>query len=382
MEDEYVPEEVTIVFPDTTLPGGTAAPNPAVKMFVFPKKERSIGGGAGAGTKKSSRQRRAAASSSAHSGSSSQQQGQQQRQQQRQQQEQQQSSTDQSSTESSSYDDDDDDDNPETATTPIQAWSPVPTERSSTPPYESASAAAGIARSRHPRPLAAADAPDGRRGGGGGDNDGDGSSVGSGYGGGSNLSWVVRLFGRRTRSVKIAPRPPSEPPTPLPLVAEVNPSSDQHDGEAGPPRAPFGGPLDLFPSTPSFGASVFGDNDNTGDEGGDEDAVLGPSARAPARRAVPEADVEEGGLPGTSVSVHAVGRGARVGEAEEPAMPAAADIAVAKALTYDVAEPAVVENGIVMPCPPSEQEKVRQDLGCVRGGVKARGAGGPEARNG
>eukprot|EP00903_Cladosiphon_okamuranus_P008151 g7850.t1 len=354
MEDNYVPEEVAIVLPDTALPDGTAAPNSAVKMFVFPSVERGIGSGSVA--KKISRQRRATAS---HSCSSSQQQGQQG------QQEQQQSSTESSSS------DDDDDDNPETATTPIQAWSPVPTERSSTPPHESASAAAAaLARSRPRHPGLAADTPGG--GGGGG-----GSSIGaSSYGGdgaskhgvGSNMSWVMRLFGRRTRSVQIAPRPLSESPTPLPATAaaaaaaaaaaEVSPSSEQHCGEAGPPRAPFGGPLDLFPSTPSvFGASAFGDDDNDADEGGDEDAVPGPSVRAAARRAAPEADVEEGGLPASRVSTHTVGRGARVTEMKEPAAPATADVAVAKALTYDTAEPAVIENGIVLPCPPSEQEK-------------------------
>lgn len=333
-----MPEEVSIIFPDTVLPDGTAAPNPAVKMFVFPNKDRG-------GAKKAHRQR---LSTTSQSSSSSQQPGQPGQQ--------------QSPASSSS-----DDDNPETATTPIQAWSPVPTERSSTPPYESASTAAGLARNRHSRPHPAAVHTPGD--GGDGSSSSDAGSRGREARGRSSLSWVASLLGvRRTRSVQIAPRPLDEALTPLPstphataaaaaaaAAAEVSPSSEQHDSEAGPPRAPFGGPRDLFPSTPSvFGASAFGDDGDNGDEGGDEAAVSGPSSRAAARRAAAEADVEEGGLPATGVSAH--GAGARAREADS----ASESVAVARALTYDVAEPAVIENGIVMPCPPSEQEKVRQ----------------------
>ena len=345
-----MPEEVSIIFPDTVLPDGTAAPNPAVKMFVFPNKDRG-------GAKKAHRQRH---STTSQSSSSSQQPGQPGQQ--------------QSPSSSSS-----DDDNPETATTPIQAWSPVPTERSSTPPYESAPTAAGLARNRHSRPHPAAVHTPGD--GGNASSSSDAGSRGREARGRSSLSWVASLLGvRRTRSVQIAPRPLDEALTPLPstphatagaaaaAAAEVSPSSEQHDSEAGPPRAPFGGPRDLFPSTPSvFGASAFGDDGDNGDEGGDEAAVSGPSSRAAARRAAAEADVEEGGLPATGVSAH--GAGARAREADS----ASESVAVARALTYDVAEPAVIENGIVMPCPPSEQEKVRQ--ACL---FRERGFGGIE----
>lgn len=335
------------MFPDKMLPDGTAAPNPAVKMFVLPKREQKRGAKTADRQRQHQRQRHAPAPSRSRSAS------------QQQQQQQQQGSPSTS----------DDDDNPETATTPIQAWSPLPAERSSTPPFESASTAAGLALTRYS--TATVDTPSGGGGSGGVED-----------GGSSHKNWLLRAFGRRSGPAEIAPEPPSDPLTLLPpagavAAAAVRPSSEHHDGEAGPPRSPFAGAvagaLDPFPSTPSvfgstsgFGDNGDGDGDNAAGGGGDEAAAVPrpSSARAAAaRRAAPEADVEEGGLPGTNVPARAaVGGNARVGEARA-ATAAVGAAPAARAGASVAAEPAVIENGIVLPRPPSDEEKV---LTCVR----------------
>jgi len=324
--------EMFIESPTAALPPGTAAPNPAVKMYVLPKKAPGRGGGGGGGTAASSPARK------------QQKLGRQPR------------------------DGGDDSDDPETATTPIQTWHPAPPSESSTPPFESAAestaavAAVPLQRSRHGlRGGEASPAPDT-----------------------ANLRRVLNFFGKR-KQLKIAPRPstggnydnddddcpPSTPPlVPAPssssaaAIADapaVSPSSepphgDVEEGLPPPPSRPFSSARDRLPSTPSVYDGDGGGNDGSRDEEGPASSSTQLMA---TKRAAPEADEEEGGLPAESVPNAAVCEDSRTAAAGTGAVVAATAVAVnAPARASRVGEPAVIENGIVMPCPPSDEEKV------------------------
>lgn len=294
----------------------------------------------------------------------------------------------------------DSDDDVESATTPIQFWSPVPAERP-TPPFESTSTVVVLPGNNPGHPVSAPDSPSG-----------------GSRGRGAKVNRMISFFRRRTRSVPIAPNPsspdaaprasavvtdaptavavdveeegeadgaprydPATPPTPLstlsigsrsavvvvPAASPYQVRQGHDDGSSsldGLPRAPFAGARDLLPLTPP---SVF-DGGNNGSDGGyssdayeDEASVPAPSAQVATNRGLePEADVENGKLRAEVIVSPAVdamrkSSAARAKQATEAAAPA-----VAQELTYRTSEPAVIENGIVMPCPPSEHEKVRR----------------------
>lgn len=372
MEDSLsLPEEETtttgrVMFQhNATLTDGVGATDPGVKMFVFPK--NNSGGGDATTTNSNHHPRRSTAASPSLQpppGADS-------------------------------------DDDLESATTPIQFWSPVPEERS-TPPLEPASTIR-LPGSNGQRPGSAP-----------------GGSSGDGGGGGPKVNRIRSFFRWRTRSVPIAPNPsspsaggetssvavaevpppvvvadegeggaeefsrgdePATPPTPLSMVslalsrsasvvaAAASPNQErQVDGDGGGgfglPRAPFAGTLDL-PTPPSvYGGCTNASED--GDSDRDEASVSTPSVPVAANRGEPsEGDVEEGRKRAVMVSVAASSADARMRRAKSSsvvAAAAAAEPAVAQPLTYSTAEPAVIENGIVMPCAPSDREKVRLEM--------------------
>lgn len=316
MRTSFEPGAVKVVFPDEVLPDGSSAPDPAVKMFVFAKKESQGGSNAG--------------------------------------------SLPQPPSPPTSADDED----PETATTPIQTWSPVSTERS-TPPLKDMSA------TRSNQGSSAAAAP--------GSPDGDGSS-GAGGSAGAKVNRVLSFLGLRTRSVRVAPGPDGRDTDGTSCTASVSGDAGERAGttardSAVPPALTSVGRLeasgvaaavrpsseqqDDLPSTPSvFGpsstAGIYGDGEN-------DDA---PSPRTLAvlatKRSTVEADVEEGGLHATAVA--AQDDAIVSGDAATSAAAAAPVAIVAPAKVGDAAEPAVIENGIVMPCAPSDREKVSRPM--------------------
>lgn len=384
-EGPSLPETTTlpVTFEDTSgFPGSTAASDPGVKMFVFPKQREARGDATN-----SHGPRRSITASP----------------------------TEQPAPMSGSEDD------LESATTPIQFWSPVPAERS-TPPFEPASTVEIPGGNRRP-PLAAA--------------------PGSPSGSGGRANRMMSFFRRRSRSVQVAPEPPTSPeatreasaavgdvppavvvvaegeegedaaplddpatpPTPLSMASiersrsavmsvaaplsrasvrsrssmasPIHERPGDGDGDSssggggGLPRAPFAGALDLLPPTPP---SVYGGGNNGSEYGGycssegyDEASVSTPSAQVATNRGVlSEADVEEGGFRAVMVSAAVGSKDAGTRRAEPSSVvadattTAAPAVTVAKPLTYKTAEPAVIENGIVMPCPPNEREKVRR----------------------
>lgn len=97
-----------------------------------------------------------------------------------------------------------------------------------------------------------------------------------------------------------------------------------------------------------------------------------PSASAPAatKRTAMEGDLEEGGVRATAADVSPDGDAEAISSVSMPSAPVAATAAVSpRVATVVVADPAVVEQGIVLPCAPSDEEKVRRRhldfAGCI-----------------
>lgn len=337
-EDSSDPRGFSIVFSHVTLPEGTAPPNPAVKMFVFGKKE---GGKEARGHRRTAFPQHPVPSSSTN-------------------------------------------DTSDGPTTPIQTWSPTPTERP-TPPYELP--AAGLQRSQHRSSPDAA-----------------GPNCPIAGASSTKISRVLSFFGRRARSVPVAPAGSTghaatrtvevaatataidndeAREAPFPTDPPIPPSSTSVEGLV-PPRpaaaaaAASAGVVSPGPAQQRqlrLSMPMVSGTSTSGSMYTDVDDPLGSSRsaqRLATKRAEPEADVEEGRFPALTLAgaegtgdAGTAGRAPIVAPAEaaadaEAAAQAMAAAVVAPAKTSDVAEPAVIENGIVMPCPPSEREKVRQ----------------------
>ena len=126
------------------------------------------------------------------------------------------------------------------------------------------------------------------------------------------------------------------------------------------PRAPFGGTLVHSPSR-----FFLDGRDSAAEDRYEDDAEVGASAPTATVRPEPEGDLEEGTVSATAKDDVAGGRaGARVAAAASTAtggrgVLVAVDIEAATGASTRVGESIVVENsGIVLPCAPSDEEKV------------------------
>lgn len=112
------------------------------------------------------------------------------------------------------------------------------------------------------------------------------------------------------------------------------------------PRAPFGGKL----HSPS---RLFMDGrDSNAEDRYEDDAELGAPAPTATVRLEPEGDLEEGGVSATMAKADAAVAGVGAGTRAAAAAAAGASARVGDSIV-------VVNNGIVMPCAPSDEEKVR-----------------------
>lgn len=247
----------------------------------------------------------------------------------------------------------------------IEPWSPATTV-TSTPPFESRQASPATLQSNAVHrcaDVAASDAAAGNDSLPPANNTRPAGSKQTAQG----LRTLLSFFGIRRSRTKIAAA--AEPPEPhgrfSDAIVDVSPSCngvrsarpDPRPVSLGAlqgksPRAPFGGALHFVPD-------YFDDSDEHANVN-DEDDNLKPSVSVVTKRTDVEGDVEEGGVHETTNGVWVEADADTAANARVAVEPAGTTVAASACVAEAPAvEPAVIVDGIVMPCPPSDKEKVR-----------------------